>query len=213
MVEPWAIAMVRGGIEQLEQQHVIEVAGMLGQLSPEPIIEGPRAADRRRALLRNREAMARRVMQFCGHTESLAAWLIDVAETRGPANLVGYLRRSAERGGDATVQLRGDRGKFGRRATRRRVFSPETERALDGVHKRDVERIVDVGAHVHALPLNDEGRAAALRALQHYFALNNLKAAGSMLRDALGKDPSDVALAAYTAGICTLAKAREALAA
>lgn len=201
IVEAWVTAFVTRGIERMEQRHAADVAGLLDKLGPPPA-EAVRS--RRVALHADRLALARRVIVWCPSPERLGRWLVRVSRRFGVQNLGAYLRRATEKGDPGTVLNRG------RRAGN--DFTPQTERQLEGAYADDVARIVVGGTSV--LQSTDEVERVNLRQqLRELLAADRRVDARTVLLQLVGCDRSDIAIAKAIGDVCTLASAKELLAA
>lgn len=217
-IEQWVADLTRRRVERLDAhdpRHVAAIAGLLDRIGPAPDMPAPDTIEgrrRRSALHADRLALAGRVARWCPSPERLGRWLARVLRWFGVRNLGAYLRRAAERGDPGAVLEGGTKRRVGRGAERWRDFSRETERALEGEHVDDVQRLV--GGVAAVLAADDPGERAALRAqLADMLAQGRRVAARAALLQLVGNKRDDVTLARAVDGICTVAVAREVLAA
>ncbi|MFN7591162.1 MAG: hypothetical protein ACK501_19035 [Planctomycetota bacterium] len=94
-VQQWVSAFVGKGIEQLVQNHVADVAGLLDQLGL------PDAAGDRRALFAERRQFAARVIAWCPSPARLGERLLSVRRAQGAAGFLAGLRAEVDAGGVA----------------------------------------------------------------------------------------------------------------
>ncbi len=206
-IESWVLAFTKRGIERLTDAHVFDVAGLIDQLGPQPQVVHNRAA-----LLADRRELAKRVIRWCPEVERLGRWLIRVCRWFGVDNLAGYLRRACEKGDPGTVLESALKNRVGRAAETWQDFSATTERTLQGEYADDVAKLTAATTTVLKTP---EGplRDALRKDLQAYLETGRRAAARTVLLQLVGTDRSDVAIVRAIGDVCTLAVAKELLAA
>jgi hypothetical protein len=213
-VEAWVVAYVKKGIERLEDRHAVEVAGLIDQLGPDHGIHDrdQRCQAHRRAAARaERIELARDVIRWCPSPERLGRWLVRAVTEFHVENLGAYLREACSKGDSGTLLESHAKNQLGQAAETWQDFTSATEGMLKGNRSAEVEELVAGGAAV--LGADDVGRVRLREELRQYLHEARLAAARTVLVQLVGDDRSDIGIARAIGDACSLAQAKELLAA
>lgn len=214
IVEGWVLAYAKKGVHRLEEQHAVEVAGLLRQIGPDHDIrdrDARRAAVRSSAARAERLELARRVIRWCPSPERLGRWLVRALTEFNVTNLGAYLRESCSHGDPGQLLESHAKNSLGRGSETRQDFSPSIEKALQGDRHPDVQALV-AGVAV-TLSADDEDRQRLREQLRQMLQQGRDAAARAVLLQLVGGDQSDIGITRAIGDACSLTKARELLAA
>lgn len=218
VVEFWRVEhKLLGVLNANDEMHVAAVAVLLERLGwnqPADLHEGPaaRRSARSRELRKATMHDARRVITWSGTADTLCTWILRAVAEHGPENLRAYIRKASSAGDPGTLLHSSKKYSVGRAAETWTDYSLGTEKALEGEHAEDVQRLVAGGAAIRDAHTTDAERVRLRTQLAIFLSSGQHAAAKRVLLQLVGSDRSDVALARATEGICTLAEARRLVA-
>ncbi|MCR9245520.1 MAG: hypothetical protein NXI31_10845 [bacterium] len=198
MIDEFAAAFARKGVERFDASHVADVVGLIDQLGPRP-----KVLRRSMAFRAERRRLAERIIAWCPSPERLARWLVRVSQRFGVDNLAGYLRRAAAKGDPGTV--------LDSVTAPPAELSPATEKALEGPKMADSARTLAAAALAADAGLTSGAQARMQQDLRRLWALGQRDGARHTLLELLGDERDDDALRAAVGDAMPLAAARKLL--
>lgn len=207
VVESWRLE--NRGVELLKStaaiQAVADLLERLGWNNPDDLHEGPvaRQRERREQLRRRTLSDANSIARWANRIDELALFIIGVAIGGHARQLCRYLRKCFSHG---------DPGTLLRSRIRQVSYSADVEAQLEGRLAHEVMPLFD-GARGDDDDSRDQRRELLRVQLRTLLDGGSRVRARRVLDELLGSDRSESGLAHAVTGICTLAEAREVLAA